>query len=601
MKQLFFTLLVALAVLIPQSMAAYDFEQNGIFYNILNGTEVEVTSYLELNDVPSLEYNGSYGGCVIIPQTINYNGVSFDVTAIGDYAFCRCSYLESVTIPTSVTRIGDYALAYNPYCDVISYADPQNTTMGNAVFYAEDYYYDRTLYVAPYIDYYYLEEMGWTQYFYNIASLFIVTEDYQYNILSRWTVEAKYVSNNDIEAASIPETIEYNDKTFCVTSIGDGLFSNCSNLKSVAIPQWVTSIGDMAFSHCSALTEITIPEYVTSIGDEAFMGCTGLTSITIPDGVTVLSDGLFRYCKGLTSVNFGYDVTSIGNSTFYGCKGLTNMLIPNTVTSIGSSAFAGCNRLKNINIPNSVTSIGSYTFLRCDSLTNVTFGKSLRSIGDYAFDGCSDLISLNIPKSVTSIGFRAFSSTYKLTSITVESGNPVYDSRDNCNAIIETSSNTLITGCGATVIPNTVAAIGDAAFFNAPYSDVRIPASVTSIGKKAFAGCWVNSVVCLATTPPAADAELFNNGSTNTSAPLSVPNGSIEAYRNAVGWNFLYNIHGLGDVDGNGELNVSDVIRLINVLTNNEPVDDNPSADYNGDGVVNITDIIHLINFISNN
>ena len=88
MKQLFITLLVALAVLMPQSMAAYDFVQNGIYYNILSDTEVEVTSYTELNEVPPADYSGSYYDCVIIPKTVNYDGVSYTVTAIDDYAFC---------------------------------------------------------------------------------------------------------------------------------------------------------------------------------------------------------------------------------------------------------------------------------------------------------------------------------------------------------------------------------------------------------------------------------------------------------------------------------------------------------------------------------
>ena len=594
-KKYLLTLMTLLAC--SMSLFAYDFGVNGIYYNVLSSAEVEVTSFMEFNEVPPEDYSGTYYGSVIIPETVSYNGVNYAVTAIGDYAFCRCAYLESVTIPNSVTCIGDYAFAYNPYCDVICYADPQNTTMGNFAFYAEDYY-DRTLYISPYMDYYYWEEMGWTQYFYNIASSYFEIDEFGYSIISSREVEVMRYANKDIEEVSIPESVnfgyDYNDKTYFVTSIGDNLFSNCSNLKSVSIPMCVTRIGEMAFSYCSALTDITIPEYVTTIGDGAFMGCTSLTSITIPDGVTTLSDMLFRYCRGLTNVTFNGDVTTIGVDAFQDCTGLTNILIPNSVTAIGVGAFSGCKRLKNINIPYSVTSIGDYAFLRCDSLADVTIGKSVNTIGDYAFDGCG-LTSLNIPKSVISIGFRAFSSNGYLTSITVENGNPVYDSRNNCNAIIETSSNTLITGCGVTVIPQTVTVIGAAAFFNAPYHYVRIPASVISIGNKAFAGCWVRSVVCYATTPPIADAELFLNGSTSTYS-VTVPNASIELYKNAVGWNFFHTFYGLGDVNGDGKLSISDVTGIIDQLLSSDELPD--YCDVNGDGVVNITDVTALISML---
>ena len=599
MKQLFFTLLVALAVLMPKSMAAYDFEKNGIYYNILNSTEVEVTSYYELNEASPEDFSGGYGGIFVIPEAVDYNGVNYTVTAIGDYAFCGCIYLESVTIPNTVTRIGDFAFAYDPYTNVICFADPQEMIIGESAFYAEDYY-SRTLFVPSWLSYYYWDDMRWTEFFYNIAYTDFRIDDIEYNMISSWAVEARYYNNKDVEEAVIPETIELEGRTFYVTSIGDDCFSNCSNMRSVTLPTGITSIGERAFSYCSVLTEISIPEYVSNIGDEAFMGCRGLTSVTVPSGVTVVNDGLFRYCEGLTNVTLGYSVTSIGADAFQNCKGLTSLRIPNRVKRIGVGAFSGCENLASMSIPNSVTSIGEYAFLRCYHLASITIGSGVTSIGDYAFDACSDLTSLYIPKSVTSIGFRAFSSTASVTSITVENGNPVYDSRNNCNAIIETSSNTLITGCGVTVIPNTVTAIGEAAFFNAPYHYVRIPGSVTTIGKDAFAGCWIRSVTCLATTPPTADEYLFYNGSTSTLS-ATVPNASIPLYQNAVGWNFFRTFYGLGDVDGNGELNVSDVIGLINDLISSEQGLDNPAADFNGDGEVNITDIVDLINYLMKN
>ena len=206
----------------------------------------------------------------------------------------------------------------------------------------------------------------------------------------------------------------------------------------------VTSIDEQAFYNCSGLTSITIPNSVTSIGWRAFWGCSGLFSINIPNSVTNIARQAFSGCSGLNSVTIGSGVTAILAEVFYCCSGLTSITIPNSVKSIGDDAFYGCKGLTSITIPNSV-----------------------KSIGEYAFELCSGL-----------------------TSIEVESGNTAYDSRDNCNAIIETSSNTLKQGCKTTVIPNSVTIIGGSAFFRCTgLTSITIPNSVTKIGTNAFDGC----------------------------------------------------------------------------------------------------------------
>ena len=275
-----------------------------------------------------------------------------------------------------------------------------------------------------------------------------------------------------------------------VTSIGYQAFCDCSGLTSVSIPNSVTSIGDWAFRDCSGLTSVTIPNSVTSIGNEAFRGCSGLTSVSIPNSVASIGDSAFWGCTSLTSVSIPNSVTSIGIWAFYECSGLTSVTIGNSVTSIGDAAFLNCSGLTSVTIPNSVTSIGLFAFSHCTSLTSVTIGNSVTSIGQSAFSGCSGLTSITIPNSVTSIGNYLFSGCSDLTSLKVESGNTVYDSRDNCNAIIETATNTLIYGCMNTIIPNSVTSIGEWAFSGCSgLTSVSIPNSVTSIGSTAFSGC----------------------------------------------------------------------------------------------------------------
>ena len=187
---------------------------------------------------------------------------------------------------------------------------------------------------------------------------------------------------------------------------------------------------------------------------------------------------------------FTYSITSIGNSAFFGCYSLTSIEIPDSITSIGSSAFSGCSSLTSIKIPNSVTSIGDYVFEGCSSLTSIEIPNSVTSIGSSAFEGCESLTSIQIPNSVTSIGDYAFYDCDSLTSIVVDAGNTKYDSRNECNAIIETASNTLITGCQNTIIPNSVTSIGGSAFYNCSgLTSIEIPNSVTSIGNSAFYDC----------------------------------------------------------------------------------------------------------------
>ena len=161
-----------------------------------------------------------------------------------------------------------------------------------------------------------------------------------------------------------------------------------------------------------------------------------------------------------------------------------------SVKAIGYSAFRNCSDLTSVIIPNSVTSIGVFAFDGCKSLTLVTIPNSITSIGENAFSGCNSLTSFTIPNSMTSIGERAFSGCNSISSITVDSGNTKYDSRDNCNAIIETESNMLIAGCMNTIIPNSVTSIGGSAFGGCSgLTSITIPNSITSIGDYAFSGC----------------------------------------------------------------------------------------------------------------
>ena len=321
-----------------------------------------------------------------------------------------------------------------------------------------------------------------------------------------------------------------------VISIGDNAFDGCGNLTSITIPNSITSIGNCTFESCAKLTYITIPNSVTSIGDHAFDGCTGLTGITIPGSVISIGDGAFVHCENLTSITIQNGVTNIGMSAFYGCSGLTNIVIPNSVTSIGVTAFQDCIGLTSVTIPDSVTSISEGVFADCKSLTSITIPKSVTSIGDDAFLRCRNLTSVTIPDSVTSIENNVFGECVGLTSIKVSKNNKVYDSRNNCNAIIETKTNKLISGCKNTVLPNDITSIGACAFYGCRnLTSITIPNSVTSIGIRAFYGCTGLISVTIPSSVTSIGESAFGYRITLDYKEIKIPNFKIYCYAGTAG------------------------------------------------------------------
>jgi len=366
-----------------------------IYYVWTNNNTELLVSYR--GSVPGDFGNAYYHGNIVIPSSVDYNGVTYSVTGIKGSAFLGQTALNSVVMPNSITSIGGSA-----FSDCTSLT---SVTIGSGV----------TSISSSYT-------------FSGCKNLTLVTLNSN-SIVSNFNLA-------DIFGKQVKKYVIGNS----VTSIGSSAFKNCTSLTSIEIPNSVTSIGSNAFYGCTGLTSIEIPNSVTSIASGTFWNCTGLTSIEIPNSVTSIDSNAFYGCTGLTSIEIPNSVTSIGGGTFRGCTGLTSIEISNSVTSIGSNAFYGCTGLTSIEIPNSVTSISGDAFDGTGWYDNqpngliylgkwllgykgnmtekeIAISEGTKGIADYAFKECSGLTMVAIPNSVTNIGWKAFYECYGLTEL----------------------------------------------------------------------------------------------------------------------------------------------------------------------------------------
>ncbi len=345
----------------------------------------------------------------------------------------------------------------------------------------------------------------------------------------------------------IPATITHNDTVYTVTRID---FS--------------------AFYECKDITSVVFPNTLTFIGQRSFLSCNGITGeVVIPNSVTIIGTNAFSFCHGITSVVFGHALREIRDLAFHQCYALEHISsLPDSLTELGDDAFNRCPIRDSIIIPPGVATIGEHAFYGC-RIPSVVISEGVTTIKGGAFAGCP-LGALDIPSSTISISQSSFDRTH-LQSITVNEGNPVYDSRDNCNALIETETNTLLFGCRNTIIPNDIAIIGHIAFYSInELNAISIPNSVERLETSAFAGCnslttitlppnisyigvsalnccGLTSVISKSSTPPVAINSQWEYGydnsfmGVNRDIPIYIPVGTIDDYSNAPGWDYFNN------------------------------------------------------------
>lgn len=420
------------------------------------------------------------------------------LTEIRKNAFQSCVNLKEIELPNALVNLGNSAFYH---CDHLS-----KIKMGNS-----------------------LKTIGSSTF----AECGSINELTLSNSLQTIGDNAFFNTRIEIEELILPESLlAIGYAAFCREV---SFFETPPPLRKVHIGNNVTTIGGWAFSGYENLTEVDLGNSLTHLGENVFAG-SHIESIVLPASYTIIEPRVFS-SMGLKNVTLQGAVTSIGDAAFDNNPDLKVFVFPESLQSIGEFAFSYCG-LENVVIPNRVTSIGEEAFSYCRNLTGVTIGSSLATLGFHAFSGCENLRTVNwnaescadleydflpwpydgittfnigdevkrvpaylcalmdaltsitIPQSVNSIGTGALMGCSGLESMVVVNDNPKYDSRGNCNAIIETASNTLIYGCKNTIIPGTVISIGAGAFLRCTgLTSIIIPNSVKTVGARAFEGC----------------------------------------------------------------------------------------------------------------
>lgn len=346
---------------------------------------------------------------------------------------------------------------------------------------------------------------------------------------------------------------------YCINgecSSRNGLFPKCkTQIKTITFGDKVTTIPPMSWKGCSNITTITIPSSVTSIGNSAFGGCSGLTKTNYTGDIEGwcginfgsntanpihYSHNLYINDKELKNLVVPSNITTINNYAFYNCSSLSSITFHKNIVSVGKDAFNDCTALTSVNIndlqhwtqidfattaANPIRNTNAVLYFNNEPVTTFIASDEYTTIKNYVFNGCSTLKSITIGKSTNNIGEFVFGRCPNIESISVDNVNSTYDSRENCNAIIETATNTIIVGCKNTTIPNGITTISAGAFLGCTgLTNIIIPDSVTMIGQQAFAECGLTSVI-IPSSVTNVPVYAFDNCQSLQS--LTIQNGSI--------------------------------------------------------------------------
>lgn len=316
--------------------------------------------------------------------------------------------------------------------------------------------------------------------------------------------------NNVCPDIIIPDSIDVNGVKLPVRYISGEAFGGINNVRTIRLPETLEHITMFGFSDCDNLSSINIPSSLKEIPENAFFG-SNLESITVSpqnqyydsnEGVNAIIDlETNLLVAGSAKTVIPGTVSALGQKAFSGRRNLKQISIPSSVSIIHDDCFKGCDSLlavcflnDDIGNQESKLNIATGAFMDCQCLESVDLPDRLDTLGA-AFAGCSQLAGIYIPQNVTFIAGGQFYKCAKMQSVVVDSNNKRYDSRDCCNAIIETKDNRLSSACPTTIIPDGVKSIGKFSYADVAIDSIFIPNSVRDIEEYAFQQSTVRSVV----------------------------------------------------------------------------------------------------------
>ena len=362
-------LLLLAIMLLPMMASGYDFSIDGIYYSI--------RTYGEGNNVLVDKGDEYYEGEIVIPSSVVYNDIEYQVIGINYNAFKDNTRLKKVTIPESIESLSSTFWGCSGLTEVI---------LPNSLKSIDSYAFYSCSSLESINLPNQLETIGASAFSDCVSLKEIIIPQSVININGSIFQSCPSLSSIQVEEGNL----KYDSRDNCNAIIDKETLCLISGCKNTIIPAVIKSIAGLAFNGCTKLQSISIPESVIDIGYAAFAGCTSLNSIKLPSGITTIEEQLFRDCSSLKQVELPSGLKKIGNYAFINCTALTSFIIPKTVTEIGTYAFA-YTPLQSITIPEGITELESDIFKECHNLNKVFLPSTLKKIGNETFWRCYSL------------------------------------------------------------------------------------------------------------------------------------------------------------------------------------------------------------------